>query len=294
MWAALQQHFKDTAGKYIAGGVGMLAIGAGWASWDLAQSRAETNLLNFLGDALATDDPNKNADGSVRDATSARAVVDFQKKVVAFVGKQVKTINGGIIGYVQAGTFTLPYEEQTQIQSKKSKQNSFQIFAGDKSHVYLEFDISSFESDNYDMQLIFFEQPVCSKHQWTSGLNKVEFEVIDVISREWNFFDECRESQLPSNLDRSRDDSDATIISSHKGKLTIEGHRRQMIPVRLTITNKAREPRMTNFYEAASSSTNEISQTERKPEVTVGYIVVISPLIEDAILKKKENSLGRN
>lgn len=301
LWDAIKKHLTDQAGKYIAIGVFLVVGIVAWQSWDrakagfinflkdalldtdpyhepdksdsdpalaLAISNFQQGVLGFVKDTLLEKDPDKLPDGNKRNADLARAISEFQKSVVRFVG------NGAFVGYVEAGTFVLSSTEQTVLPSKKpgTKAHSFQIFAGNNSHVYLEFEISNFDDANYDIQLTFGEQPVCSKHKWTTGFNVVEFKVTDVSSREWSFLGECKEPTSPSEAK----------LTSPRIKST-QGHKSQLIPIGLKMIRSGieKEPRVASLEEAIRPTRGTVRQPPADTNATVGYIAVVSPLIED-------------
>lgn len=280
MWAAFKQHFKDTALTYIFGTVLLGTVVALLVtSWHFIEAEMEAALLNTFGDALTFKDPNHNPDGTLREANFARSIEHFQASVADFVGKRVDEIDKYFIGYVQSGTFTLPY-----VESQGRSRQSFQIFAGDKTHVYLEFNISPFDSDSYNMQLMFFEQPVCSAYQWQTGLNVVEFEVTDVLRKKWRFLGDCKESGGAANIEQAEESNLSEVRETPRTQRIWTGaHERQLIPVRLLIIDKTRTPRLTSFGEAVRATASVGAQpVGHKPDVTVGYVVVVSPFIQDA------------
>lgn len=289
LWNDIRTHLRSEATKYLVGAAGLGLVALMWNSWDFVKRESKIVVINFLKEVVA-EDPEHNQDGSKRDPNTTHALTEFHDGLE----KQVKKINSTFVGYVQTGTVNIPYgdrsiDEQKNIRRKgRDTQHFFQIFAGKKSHVYLEFDIGPFSVDNYSIQLTFFEEPVCPKHVWTEGFNVIEFEVTDIQSRDWEFVGECAESrQRSSQVPRVK---------------STQGHKAQLIPVGIKIiSNKVeKETRLASLDEAIRSGQpidplrsrsldkTSLSDSKTSPagEMVIGYIVVVSPLVEDVFFAR--------
>jgi hypothetical protein len=273
VWDAIKQHFKDEALKYI---LGLAVVAAGLfvvKLWTFSENRMEAAVLDRLRNDIL--EQNKDTNKPETDATLASSIKEFQKSMRTFVSTQVNQINKRLIGWVHSDTFQLDYAH--------TKKQSFGIFAGNNSHVYLEFNISQFDSDdsdNYDIQLLVYDERVCQGHHWKTGQNIVEFDVSDVINKKLTFLGDCSAHHEGVLAD------EATRVHP-----IIGGHDRQFIPARLSITKKP----ISSDWSDATNMTNGTTDTgryggnnssEKKTNVTIEYVVVVSPLIGDALSTK--------
>jgi hypothetical protein len=217
----------------------------------------------------------------------------FRESVNLMIDRDIKNFNGLLIGYVQTGTFDLDPASAGGLRPEGRKgsatQHSFDIFASNKSHIYLEFTIRDFDSDRYDIRLTFFDQAVCFEHKLEVGFNVVEFEVKDISKRGMDYIGRCQEE---TQYKAQRSESAAITESQSPAQShlsSLRGHRDQVIPVALKIlpADSTRSSNPISFDAAVRSSKPIVPQTSPDTSaghsVKVDYIVVVSPLIEDTI-----------
>lgn len=232
-----------------------------------------TDLIELEPDYMDRDKKNK------RNPYDAENVKAFQKALAT----NVNNINKVFIGYVHTGSLNLVASEETV-----DKPHSFDIFAAENSHVYLEFVFNNFDPHHYTIQLTFSNRTVCSDKKWRNGFNKVEFRVNKISTGAVHFLDGCKDEPQPEhqNLESAEESERLTLT---------QGHNDQIIQVGLKIISpNGKQPIRAEFDEAVKLKFDEMIRppsphappTQKNEDVTVDYIVVVSPLIKDAAFRK--------
>lgn len=263
-------------------------------------------IIHKFSNIIATDDPRYIDPGKkvARSPQDVDAVKELLESLHSTMRRDITAVTRSFVGYVQTGTFELSTKTDTsdvklgpgnvqdgsprlshQLQDNISKsEHSFGIFAGRNSHVYLELTLDSYDTHKFDIQLFFFNQSFCPPRKLAPGFNAIEFEITDLTRHGIRSLGgTCQTDQ--------KDRPQTALVSNSEESMTErianKGHQDQLIPVSFKIipVGNSRITKEVSLHEAVHNTPPQQATVQSEEKVIIGYIAVVSPLVEDSLVK---------